>query len=207
MFIPAIVGVVPDQMVQALTAFMDFCYLARRSSHTDETLGAMERSLKRFHLYREVFREEGIRANFSLPRQHALVHYVMAIRRFGSPNGLCTSITESKHIEAVKKPWRASSKFHPLQQILCTNVRMAKLAAARAVFAARRMLQGGERDAARKLMGLADESGDDVDQEDDGLREVYEAGGRVLDVSDVEDEASAPSAKLAVKAGELCPVL
>ena len=195
-------------MVQSIAALLDFAYLARRSEHDTFTLNAMQAALAYFHDLRQVFIETGVRpTGFNLPRQHALVHYVAAIQKFGSPNGLCSSITESKHIEAVKKLWRASSKFHPLQQILCTNVRMAKLAAARAVFAARRMLQGGERDAARKLMGLADESGDDVDQEDDGLREVYEAGGRVLDVSDVEDEASAPSAKLAVKAGELCPGL
>jgi hypothetical protein len=48
----------------------------------------------------------GVRPDgFALPRQHALVHYLMLIRLFGLPNGLCSSITESKHIKAVKQPW------------------------------------------------------------------------------------------------------
>lgn len=38
------------------------------------------------------------------------------------------SITESKHITAVKNPWRHSSKRKALEQILKTNVRMSKIA-------------------------------------------------------------------------------
>lgn len=31
-------------------------------------------------------------------------YYAYVITQFGAPNGLCSSITESKHIKAVKKP-------------------------------------------------------------------------------------------------------
>ncbi|KAH9028838.1 hypothetical protein EDB83DRAFT_2230010 [Lactarius deliciosus] len=31
------------------------------------------------------------------------------IQQFGALNGLCSSITESKHIKAVKEPWHCSS--------------------------------------------------------------------------------------------------
>lgn len=55
-------------------------------------------------------------------------------------NGHCTSITESKHIEAVKKPWRSSNKHDPLQQMLLTNQRYDKMAAARVDFKDRGML-------------------------------------------------------------------
>ena len=69
-----------------------------------------------------------------------MVHYHDHIKDFGSPNGLCSSITESKHITAVKRPWRRSNKHLALPQILKTNERLDKLAAARADFAARGML-------------------------------------------------------------------
>jgi hypothetical protein len=79
---------------------------------------------------------------FSLPRQHSMVHYVHCIRLFGAPNGLCSSITESKHIKAVKEPWRRSSRYNALGQMLLTNQRLDKLAASRVDFRTRRMLAG-----------------------------------------------------------------
>ncbi|KZT64211.1 hypothetical protein DAEQUDRAFT_679009 [Daedalea quercina L-15889] len=142
-YVHAIEGYVPDDMVRCFTAYLDFCYLARRSAHMEETLAAMEEALHRFHIYREVFNEVGIRPDgFSLPRQHALSHYIANIRLFGSPNGICSSITESKHIRAVKKPWRQSSRHNALTQILLTNQRIDKLQAARSIFESRGMLQG-----------------------------------------------------------------
>lgn len=80
--------------------------------------------------------------DFSLPRQHSLNHYFLMIRLFGAPNGLCSSITESKHIKAVKEPWRRSSRYKALGQMLLTNQRLDKIAAARSDFEARGMLQG-----------------------------------------------------------------
>ena len=69
-----------------------------------------------------------------------MVHYYDNIKNFGAPNGLCSSITESKHIVAVKCPWRRSSRYKALSQILRVNERLDKLAAARADFTARGML-------------------------------------------------------------------
>ena len=71
-----------------------------------------------------------------------MVHYPALIRLFGAPNGLCSSITESKHITAVKVPWRRSNRNQPLGQMLMTNQRSDKLAAARIDFTERGMLQG-----------------------------------------------------------------
>lgn len=130
-------------MIHALRAFLDFCYLARRNVLDTNSLKLMEDALERFHKYRTIFEECGIRVNgFNLPRQHSLMHYVQAIRLFGAPNGLCSSITESKHIKAVKKPWRRSNRFEALGQMLLTNQRLDKLAAARVDFQTRGMLQG-----------------------------------------------------------------
>jgi hypothetical protein len=70
------------------------------------------------------------------------MHYICSIRLFGSPNGLCSSITKSKHIKAVKEPWRRSSRFNALAQMLLTNSRMDKLAAARQEFTKLGMMDG-----------------------------------------------------------------
>ncbi|KAI0284151.1 hypothetical protein BC826DRAFT_1109838 [Russula brevipes] len=138
--LPAIVGHVPPKMVHAISAFMEFCYLVRRSQIDEDTLAAIDDAVSRFHTEREVFIEEDIREDFSLPRQHSLAHYHDLIILFGAPNGVCSSITESKHIKAVKEPWRRSSRNKPLGQMLLTNQRLDKLAASRVDFEARGML-------------------------------------------------------------------
>jgi hypothetical protein len=142
-YLSAIDGHVPDEMVQTMRAFLDFCYIARREIQDTHSLTALDDALQRFHHYREIFRTTGVRPNgFNLPRQHSLIHYNKLIRAFGAPNGLCSSITESKHIKAVKEPWRRSSRFEALSQMLLTNQRLDKLAAARVDFTDRGMLQG-----------------------------------------------------------------
>lgn len=127
-------------MVQAMRALLEFAYIARRNVHDTRSLEELDDALRRFHLYREIFRTTGVREDFNLPRQHSLTHYGNLIRAFGSPNGLCTSITESQHIRDVKEPWRRSNRFHPLHQMLITNQRLDKLAASRADFTRRGML-------------------------------------------------------------------
>ena len=78
----------------------------------------------------------------SLPRQHSLLHYIRSIQLFGSPNGLCSSITESKHIKAIKEPWRRSSHYNALVQMLRTICRLDKLGAAWRAFAEHGMMDG-----------------------------------------------------------------
>lgn len=130
-------------MVRTFRAFLEFCYIARSNVHDTTTLKAMAEALGRFHEHRKVFQEHNVRPDgFSLPRQHSLVHYVSSIRAFGAPNGICSSITESKHIKAVKEPWRRSSRFNALGQMLVTNQRLDKLAASRVDFKDRGMLDG-----------------------------------------------------------------
>lgn len=128
-------------MVRTVRALIEFCYLARRNIHDTRSLSAMQDALERFHRYRVIFEECGIRAaGFNLPRQHSLQHWIKLIRAFGAPNGLCSSITESKHIKAIKEPWRRSNRFKALGQILLTNQRLDKLAASRVDFTSRGML-------------------------------------------------------------------
>ena len=127
-------------MVKALSAFLDFCYLVRRDKITMSTLDEVEASLTDFHQYRQIFITEGIRENLSLPRQHSMVHYPAMIALFGSPAGLCSSITENKHIHAVKEVWRRSNRNDPLNQMVLANQRLNKLIASRIDFERRGML-------------------------------------------------------------------
>jgi len=141
-YLPAIEGYVPVDVVRAFRALLEFCYLVRHNVITEKSLSEIEDALTRFHTYREVFKTTGVVTTFSLPRQHSMSHYVHLIRLFGAPNGLCSSITESKHIKAVKEPWRRSSRFKALGQMLLVNQRLDKLAASRVDFRVRGMLAG-----------------------------------------------------------------
>ena len=134
MFLPAIADYVPSKMVQAIAAFMEFCYIVCQSTLDEADLIAMDKALKSFETERTIFEEVQICPNgISSPRIHALQHYQQLVQQFGAPNGLCTSITESKHIEAVKKPWRRSNHHKALLgQMLVTNQRLDNLAHFRA---------------------------------------------------------------------------
>src|SRR5712692_7595783 len=130
-------------MVQAVQAFLDFCYIVCRDVLDTTSLQQLDDALDCFHKYWTIFQECGVRPDgFCLPCQHSLVHYHHAIREFGAPNGLCSSITESKHIKAVKEPWQCSNHFDTISQMLLTNQCLDKLAASWINFAHQGMLQG-----------------------------------------------------------------
>lgn len=141
-YLPAIEGFVPSDVVRALRAFLDFCYLARQDTLNTDDLFRMHTALSQFHQYRKIFETIGIRHQDDYPpRQHSMMHYPKLIREFGAPNGLCSSITESKHIKAVKEPWRRSNRFNALRQMLGTNRRIDQLSASRVDFEAQGLLE------------------------------------------------------------------
>ena len=97
--------------------FLDFCYLVHQEMINDDTLTSIQAALTKFHHYHDIFQITGVcnmDAGFNLPWQHSLSHYPQLIRLFGAPNGLCSSITESKHIGVVKNPYRDSNRCNPL---------------------------------------------------------------------------------------------
>ncbi|KAF8443671.1 hypothetical protein L210DRAFT_3643262 [Boletus edulis BED1] len=69
-------------------------------------------------------------------------HYPALIRQYGAPNGLCSSITESKHIKAVKQPYRRTNRHNALGQMLVCNQRLDKLVAIHTDFKEQGMLKG-----------------------------------------------------------------
>jgi hypothetical protein len=154
-------------MVCAIGSFIEFCYFVRRSVLDDDDVEEVNHTIARFHQERVIFEHEGVRPDgFSLPRQHSLVHYPFLITEFGAPNGLCSSITESKHIKAVKEPWRRSNHHEALSQMLLTNQRLDKLAASRVDFQTRGMLDGPLSN--RGIQAPLPEGEEHHDDDDDG---------------------------------------
>ncbi|KAG1796311.1 uncharacterized protein HD556DRAFT_1467804 [Suillus plorans] len=190
-YLPAIEGHVPIEVVQTFRAFLEFCYLVRRNIITEKTLDKIQDALDRFHRYREIFKTTEVVETFSLPRQHSLQHYIHLVRLFGAPNGLCSSITESKHIKAVKEPWRRSSQYKALGQMLVTNQRLDKLAAARTDFTTRGMLDGTCLSAAINALGEFNNTTFDIrianDEPGNPLREDTEPEVNVQEDEDVGD--------------------
>ena len=139
---PAIEGHLPQEVVSTFQAFLEFCYTVWRNVLTAKDLDYLDEVLACFHQHREFFKTAGVVSTFSLPRQHSMKHYRQLVQLFGAPNGLCSSITESKHVKAVKKPYRRTSKYHALGQMLIINQWLDKLAASRADFKSHGMLEG-----------------------------------------------------------------
>ncbi|KAF8174181.1 hypothetical protein K438DRAFT_2049994 [Mycena galopus ATCC 62051] len=118
-YLAAIKGLVPDEIVQAIGAFLDFCYIVRRDDFYEATLDSVDQAVRNLHTHREIFRVLGVRADtpggsraFSLPPQYSITHYRHGIE----------------------------DRYEALSQMLQTNQRLDKLAAARADFVERGML-------------------------------------------------------------------
>ncbi|KAG1727079.1 uncharacterized protein EDB91DRAFT_1239580 [Suillus paluster] len=154
-YLPTIEGHVPTDVVRTFRALLDFAYLVHCDIITEDSLLKIKDALAHFHHYHEIFRMTGIISTFSRPRQYSLVHYVRNIQLFVALNGLCSSITENKHIKAVKEPWRRLSRYKVLGQILLTNQQLDKLSAARVDFTCRGILTGTCLSAAMNALGRA----------------------------------------------------
>ncbi|KAG1721051.1 hypothetical protein EDB19DRAFT_1962612 [Suillus lakei] len=141
-YLPALEGYVPMDIICTFRALLEFCYLVRHNVITETSLNEIDDTVAHFHQYCEIFKDTEIVSTFSLLCQHSIKHYNTLIHLFGAPNGLCSSIMESKHIKAVKEPWRRSSRYKALGQMLVTNQRLDKLTASHQDFYARGMLNG-----------------------------------------------------------------
>ena len=141
-FLTAIAGYVPSAIVQSIAVFMDACYIACHNAITAPALKHFCECAQKFHKLWNIFIEAGAQDAISLPRQHALNHFYHAIHLFGSPNGLCSSITESKHIKAVKEPWHWPSQHQALIQMLQIIVQMDKMTVLHWIFSDHGMLVG-----------------------------------------------------------------
>lgn len=198
----------PERMVQCLAVFMNICYILQRNAISASALTEATAELEKFHKLRSVFVEEGSRQHTSLPRQHALSHFIPAVQNFGSPNGLCSSITESRHITAVKEPWRRSNQFNALPQMLTIMVRIEKMEALQRRFHSQRMLEGTTAWYTAMQMSASfldapaggEEHGGDTEAGDSEVE--MEEDWRLDDVGPVQGPRLASSVKLSQTRGE-----
>ncbi|KZT19111.1 hypothetical protein NEOLEDRAFT_1183681 [Neolentinus lepideus HHB14362 ss-1] len=97
------------RLVHATRALLDFCFLAQYPVHTDETLKLLEDALRRFHSNKSIFIDLGIRSDFNIPKLHALIHYLVSIKYFGTTDNYNTEYTERLHINLAKDAYRATN--------------------------------------------------------------------------------------------------
>jgi len=182
---------------------MDLCYIFWRNAITASALATAEALLKQFQELCSIFITEGIHKSISLPRQHALSHYIISITLFGSPNGLCSSITESKHIKAVKEPWRQSSRFRALIQMLWAIIWMEKLAALRRRFLREGLLRGSTAGHFASNQGEESELSNDesASDDEDATQEKQGVEGHLGDVGPENGPPSLSSITLAASPG------
>ena len=100
----------PAQGIAAVTTLLDFIYLAQYPAHDSDTLQYLQEALDQFHKNREYFIITGIRKDFNIPKFHSLLHYIEAIKLFGTTDNYNTEMFEWLHIDFAKHGWRASNQ-------------------------------------------------------------------------------------------------
>jgi hypothetical protein len=116
-FVSVMAGAVNTETLIIIRAIVDFIYYAQLQLHTSKTLNALESCLKKFHAHKDLLIKLEIRQHFNIPKLHAIIHYLTAIRALGSTDGYNTESPERLHIEFAKEGYRASNKRDYLEQM------------------------------------------------------------------------------------------
>ena len=201
-YLAAVAGYLPSRMVRCIATFIDVYYIVRRNAISMPVLECFNQLVKKFQELRDIFITSGVRTSISLPRQHGLPHFYSGIQLFGAPNGLCSSLTESKHIKVVKEPWRRSSRFRALVQMLRVIIRMEKMAALRRSLMKNGLLKGSTTSAyvnnplsadsdSTEEDGAGDSDLDSTDDEDNVNAECLPVHGEPVDASLTEVKLAA----------------
>ena len=113
-----LVGCMPLKGIAAVTALLDFIYIAQYSTHDSITLGYLQDALDRFHKNREYFITTLVRKDFNIPKFHSLLHYIESIENFGTTDNYNTEMFERLHIDFAKEGWRASNQRDEFPQMI-----------------------------------------------------------------------------------------
>jgi hypothetical protein len=128
-FIGAMSGLVPDDVMPVIVAAIDFIYYSRLPSPTTTTIRWLEDALKRFHEHKHVFVKYGVRAHFNINKVHSMLHYSASIRALGAADGYNTETPERLHIEFAKRAYLATNRkdfFSQMVQYLSQRERVFK---------------------------------------------------------------------------------
>lgn len=121
-------GSIPSQAAQAITALLDFIYIAQYSTHDTTTLEYLSNALERFHQHRQYFLQVGVRDDFNIPKFHSLLHYIDAIKLFGTTDNYNTEMFERLHIDFAKHGWQASNQRDEFPQMITWLSHQEKIA-------------------------------------------------------------------------------
>ena len=116
-FVSIMAGAVNSETLILIRAIVDFIYYVQLQLHTSKTLEVLDSCLKMFHAHKDLLIKLEIRQHFNIPKLHAIVHYLTAIRALGSTDGYNTESPERLHIEFAKEGYRASNNRDYLEQM------------------------------------------------------------------------------------------
>lgn len=114
-------GAVPDSVLCAIRALLDFIYQAQNVYHYDDTLYALTQALDEFHSHKFSILEAGGRTgktgalnHFQIPKLELMQQVVRSIKAMGASYQWTSDVTERCHIVLVKRPYRSSNRrdFH-----------------------------------------------------------------------------------------------
>jgi Plavaka transposase len=116
-FIGVMAGAVNQKILTIIKALIDFIYYSQIQLQTSKTLAALESCLITFHTHKDDLIDAGIRQHFNIPKLHAILHYLNAIRALGSTDGYNTESPERLHIDCAKEGYRASNRRDYVEQM------------------------------------------------------------------------------------------
>ncbi|KAG8720172.1 hypothetical protein FRC09_010014 [Ceratobasidium sp. 395] len=116
-FMAVMAGLVPNDVLPAILAVIDFIHFARLPVHTTATLDLLDEALDRFHEHKHVFIKYNIRTDFNINKIHAMCHYTEAILALGTADAYNTETPERLHIEFAKRAYKATNRRNFFQQM------------------------------------------------------------------------------------------
>ncbi|KAG9073697.1 hypothetical protein FRC06_011198, partial [Ceratobasidium sp. 370] len=111
-FTAVMAGLVPENVLPAIGAVIDFIHFAQLPVHTPETLALLEDALDRFHRHKHVFIDYGIRSHFNINKVHTMCHYAEAIWELGTADAYNTETPERLHIEFAKRAYKVTNPIN-----------------------------------------------------------------------------------------------
>jgi hypothetical protein len=123
--VPALCPLLSTEEHEHLRATVDFCLHGQYYSHDDETLSYVLDAIERMNVFKETYRDVTAPATgFNIPKLHAITHFPMMVRKFGSADGFDTAMWEACHKYLVKKWYNLTNKRQNYEfQILKLNIR------------------------------------------------------------------------------------
>ncbi|KAG8703498.1 hypothetical protein FRC08_002802 [Ceratobasidium sp. 394] len=117
-FLGVMAGLVPNDVMPALRALLDFIYYAQLPAHTTTTISWLEDALRQFHDSKDVFIQHGTRKHFNINKLHSMMHYAQSIRELGALDGYNTEGPERLHINFAKRAYKATNRNNFISQMV-----------------------------------------------------------------------------------------